>query len=330
MRWRASARRTRTTRRSRRCVGPPLRESFARLIDGADRPPSSGRSTPTASGTANSAGRRTSRIRASVQRSKRLPRRRTRLFVCTSKPEVFAKRIVAHFGFDSVHRARIRRGPRRCAGRQAQAPRPCDRERIARSVTLHDGRRSPSRHRGGARERHACRRRPVGLRLARRACGCGSAARGAGPARTAGRRTRRVVDQKPQPRYVIRSAWRIALDVDQRHLRVVGHGRHARRPDRVAIAQMPKRGRLAPSQVRALARILREIVQVLEAVLSQILPRSVNARHAGRDASSARTARAARRATDRRTSREGSFHRAGSQDAARPSRRRASSRPSPS
>ena len=85
----------------RRCVGPPLRETFARLIVDAD----------------------TGRIELAIDAYRErysvlgwqenvaypgigaaleaLAAQGTRLFVCTSKPEVFATRIVAHFGFDA-------------------------------------------------------------------------------------------------------------------------------------------------------------------------------------------------------------------------------------
>ena len=85
----------------RRCVGPPLRETFARLIERAD------------------AARIELAIDAYRERYRELgwqenvaypgigaaletlARNGTRMFVCTSKPEVFAQRIVAHFGFDA-------------------------------------------------------------------------------------------------------------------------------------------------------------------------------------------------------------------------------------
>jgi len=85
----------------RRCIGPPLRETFARLIEAAD------------------ATRVEQAIDAYRERYSELGWRenvaypgvgaalealagmRTKLFVCTSKPEAFAVRIVAHFGFDA-------------------------------------------------------------------------------------------------------------------------------------------------------------------------------------------------------------------------------------
>ena len=85
----------------RRCIGPPLRETFARLIAEAD------------------AIRVEQAIDAYRERYSELgwqenvaypgvgaalevlAGKGTKLFVCTSKPEAFAIRIVAHFGFDA-------------------------------------------------------------------------------------------------------------------------------------------------------------------------------------------------------------------------------------
>lgn len=85
----------------RSCVGPPLRESFRRLIPGVD-----------AAGVETAL--RHYRHRYSdvgwcenvayegvAGALADLAAQGTRLFVCTSKPEVFATRIVAHFGFDA-------------------------------------------------------------------------------------------------------------------------------------------------------------------------------------------------------------------------------------
>ena len=85
----------------RTCVGPPLRESFARLIPGVD-----------AAGVEVAIGHYRERYRDVGWRENvayegvasalaALAARRVRMFVCTSKPEVFATRIVAHFGFDA-------------------------------------------------------------------------------------------------------------------------------------------------------------------------------------------------------------------------------------
>ncbi|MDH5288252.1 MAG: HAD hydrolase-like protein [Betaproteobacteria bacterium] len=85
----------------RACVGPPLRESFARLVPGLD-----------AAGVEAAIGHYRERYRDVGWRENvaydgvagalaALAARRVRMFVCTSKPEVFATRIVAHFGFDA-------------------------------------------------------------------------------------------------------------------------------------------------------------------------------------------------------------------------------------
>ena len=85
----------------RACVGPPLRESFTRLIPGVD-----------AAGVERALGYYRERYRdlgwhenvayeGVAKALAMLAERATRMFVCTSKPEVFATRIVAHFGFDA-------------------------------------------------------------------------------------------------------------------------------------------------------------------------------------------------------------------------------------
>jgi phosphoglycolate phosphatase len=85
----------------RSCVGPPLRESFARLIPGVD-----------AAGIEAAIGHYRERYRdvgwrenvayaGVAQALGALASRGARLMVCTSKPEVFAARIVTHFGFDA-------------------------------------------------------------------------------------------------------------------------------------------------------------------------------------------------------------------------------------
>ena len=84
----------------RACIGPPLRETFSRLIATDD---------PARIEQAIDAYRERYRelgwqenvaypgIGAALES---LADSGIRMFVCTSKPEVFAKRIVAHFGFD--------------------------------------------------------------------------------------------------------------------------------------------------------------------------------------------------------------------------------------
>jgi phosphoglycolate phosphatase len=85
----------------RTCVGPPLRESLARLIPGVDAP-----------GVELAIGHYRERYRdlgwqenvayeGVATALATLAERAARMFVCTSKPEVFAARIVAHFGFDA-------------------------------------------------------------------------------------------------------------------------------------------------------------------------------------------------------------------------------------
>jgi phosphoglycolate phosphatase len=85
----------------RLCVGPPLRQSFARLIPGVD-----------AAGIEVAIGHYRERYRdlgwqenvayeGVAAALATLAERTARIFVCTSKPEVFATRIVAHFGFDA-------------------------------------------------------------------------------------------------------------------------------------------------------------------------------------------------------------------------------------
>jgi phosphoglycolate phosphatase len=85
----------------RRCVGPPLRESFARLL-----------ATDSATTIESAIGAYRERYEALGWQENvaypgvgealaRLCERGARMFVCTSKPEHFATRIVRHFGFDA-------------------------------------------------------------------------------------------------------------------------------------------------------------------------------------------------------------------------------------
>lgn len=85
----------------RTCVGPPLRESFARLIQGADarlveRAIDAYRERYGALGWQENVAY--PGIGTALEA---LAAQGARLFVCTSKPEPYAKRIVAHFGFDA-------------------------------------------------------------------------------------------------------------------------------------------------------------------------------------------------------------------------------------
>lgn len=85
----------------RGCVGPPLRESFARLLP-----------SPDAAAIEAALGAYRERFRDVGWRENvayegvhealaALARAGARMYVCTTKPEVFATRIVAHFGFDA-------------------------------------------------------------------------------------------------------------------------------------------------------------------------------------------------------------------------------------
>ena len=85
----------------RTCVGPPLRESFARLIEGCDaslveRAIDAYRERYGALGWQENTAY--PGVGAALEA---LAARGVRLFVCTSKPELYARRIVAHFGFDA-------------------------------------------------------------------------------------------------------------------------------------------------------------------------------------------------------------------------------------
>lgn len=84
----------------RRCIGPPLRESFARLIDDAC-PATVERAIDAYRERYDALGWSENAAYPGVERAlQALSAAGVRLFVCTSKPEVFATRIVAHFGFD--------------------------------------------------------------------------------------------------------------------------------------------------------------------------------------------------------------------------------------
>jgi phosphoglycolate phosphatase len=85
----------------RTCIGPPLRETFARLVPGID-----------AGGVETAIGHYRERF-GDVGWRENVPyegvadalaamaARGARLYVCTSKPAVYATRIVEHFGFDA-------------------------------------------------------------------------------------------------------------------------------------------------------------------------------------------------------------------------------------
>ena len=85
----------------RGCVGPPLRETFARIIAGADgavleRALSAYRERYGELGWQENVA--SPGVGAALER---LAQRGVRLFVCTAKAEPYAKRIIAHFGFDA-------------------------------------------------------------------------------------------------------------------------------------------------------------------------------------------------------------------------------------
>ncbi|MGE5089227.1 MAG: HAD hydrolase-like protein [Candidatus Levyibacteriota bacterium] len=84
----------------RACVGPPLRESFARLLETTD-------AARVELAVAHyreryaSIGWRENVVYDGIERMlETLAARSTRMFVCTAKPLTFARRIVAHFGLD--------------------------------------------------------------------------------------------------------------------------------------------------------------------------------------------------------------------------------------
>ena len=185
------ARRRPTTRALRRCVGPPLRESFARLLD--TRRPRADRArarVTTASATPRSAGARTSSTTASPMRSQGSPPA-MRAF-CSVHGEAGSR----SRGGSSTHFGSMRTSPACTAPISPGASttrRRCSRislatERLDPRDAVMIGDRD-ERRAGGAREPRACDRRAVGLRDARRARGRRRAGRDAGGAgRRAGRR----------------------------------------------------------------------------------------------------------------------------------------------
>ncbi len=85
----------------KRCVGPPLRESFARLLEAPDAERIEAAIDAYRERYATLGWRENEVYPGVTAALQALAGTRARLFVCTSKPEVFATRIVAHFGFDS-------------------------------------------------------------------------------------------------------------------------------------------------------------------------------------------------------------------------------------
>jgi len=89
----------------RTCVGPPLRETFPRLLASAD-PPLIERAIAHYRERFAETGWKENVAYAGVADAlATLAARGTRMYVCTSKPEAFARRIVEHFGFAPHFRA---------------------------------------------------------------------------------------------------------------------------------------------------------------------------------------------------------------------------------
>ena len=85
----------------RGCVGPPLRETFARIIDGADDALVE-RAIDAYRERYGELGWQENVAYPGVGEAlESLARRGARLFVCTAKAEPYARRIIAHFGFDA-------------------------------------------------------------------------------------------------------------------------------------------------------------------------------------------------------------------------------------
>ena len=90
----------------RRCVGPPLRESFAWLLD-SDDPAAIEAAIALYRERYAEVGWRENVVYDGVGETlERLASQGTRMFLCTSKPEVFARRIVTLFGL-SPHLAAV-------------------------------------------------------------------------------------------------------------------------------------------------------------------------------------------------------------------------------
>ncbi len=82
----------------RRCVGPPLRQSFARLLDTKD-PALVERALALYRERYAVEGWRENEVYPGIDAAlATLVRRGHRLLLCTAKPKVYAERIVAHFG----------------------------------------------------------------------------------------------------------------------------------------------------------------------------------------------------------------------------------------
>ena len=90
----------RATHELRDCLGPPLRDTFARLLDTADSAAiehAIGHYRVRYADIGWSENRVYDGIEAALES---LMARNLRLYVCTAKPEVYARRILNHFGLD--------------------------------------------------------------------------------------------------------------------------------------------------------------------------------------------------------------------------------------
>ena len=95
----------------RRCVGPPLRVSFARLLNTED-PVLIERALALYRERYSAEGWRENEVYSGIEPAlAALDRRGHRLLLCTSKPQIYAERIVTHFGLarylDAVYGAEL-------------------------------------------------------------------------------------------------------------------------------------------------------------------------------------------------------------------------------
>jgi phosphoglycolate phosphatase len=86
----------------RTCIGPPLRESFARLLPDPGRPAIEAALAAYRERYREVGWRENVAYEGVPEALATLSSAGARMFVCTSKPEVFATRIIAHFGFDAL------------------------------------------------------------------------------------------------------------------------------------------------------------------------------------------------------------------------------------
>jgi phosphoglycolate phosphatase len=83
----------------RTCVGPPLRETFARLLATDDRDPIE-RAVAHYRERYDAIGWRENAVYDGIPEALRILGGHARLLLCSVKPEPFARRIVAHYGLD--------------------------------------------------------------------------------------------------------------------------------------------------------------------------------------------------------------------------------------